>query len=594
MKRLFLTLFLSVALSSVAGATTWWVKFGGGAASCLDETNGCQFSTVWTKAIVAGDTVNAVGGSVASPVVYTGANYMIAPTSGINGTSGSQILVNCVAPGGAVTDGACVIDGEGVRNALALFGNDYLTVKGFRFRGRPTGGDITTCTIPGNSIGLQIKMFTCVDAASRWEKKPLFISNGSACCPVNGLLEDFAVWGTGTKGMSIYGTGTDNWTVRRGWLSWNGSEQDNPKMAVSFVYLSRGHLFENVFARWEGNRMDINDGVQDGSYFLYKGGAPQAQYNNYDVNQPYAALAMDRIDTGSNREANIRVYGSGAYVMPGDDVHTSSQLGLVWIQNVDEVELKDVFVYADTIKTDPTSPRAFQLGNCTATPPPCDSGDGLHLELTNATAIVQQGGLTNNIGTQWTVTNSKIGTRAAIYSGGDSLFAPGASGGATICKQYVDGTLTATNLFPWPMKAIISAERIATGYSDVDVDSEFQIIGGGQIPVGCGGPQPTPTPTNTPTSTATFTPTFTPSNTPTQTQTWTPSQTPTGTRTPSPTVTNTPTVTRTPNLTPVSPVCASRHIDIFVDENRRELSRGAVRHGYDCSVPPPHRLMVVQ
>src|SRR4030095_3539407 len=64
------------------------------------------------------------------------------------------------------------------------------------------------------------------------------------------------------------------------------------------------------------------------------------------------------------------------------------------------------------------------------------------------------------IGGTWKITNRATGASIGSVS---NIWNGGGTNGARVCKRYVDGALTTTPLWPWPMDARIRAALIKAG-----------------------------------------------------------------------------------------------------------------------------------
>jgi hypothetical protein len=120
--------------------------------------------------------------------------------------------------------------------------------------------------------------------------------------------------------------------------------------------------------------------------------------------------------------------------------------------------------------------------------------------LTNAEVSPAQGLVAKNltgiggggdfIGSNWSLTNHDS---AASPSGVDSIFT--SSGSARLCYRYIDGMLTTTPLWPWPMNQRIINAMQSAGRNAVDVTATIEQIFG-PIPSSCraGATNPAPAP----------------------------------------------------------------------------------------------------
>jgi len=93
------------------------------------------------------------------------------------------------------------------------------------------------------------------------------------------------------------------------------------------------------------------------------------------------------------------------------------------------------------------------------------ANDGPTISFTNITTL---GGLANNFTTNQAKTNLVQSTSQFLVGGIPAVFTGSSNpwtgtAGAQICKRYENGTLTATNLWPWPMNDRIKAATAGAG-----------------------------------------------------------------------------------------------------------------------------------
>lgn len=380
-----------------------------------------------------------------APGTYTGAANMLSVPAGRHGTAASPITVR------AETEGTVLLDGEDSRRPLHL-GADAWRVWGIDV----TRGDNHNVRVSGN--GNLVQNLISLDVGK----------DGDGAISVGGqynVIEDCAAAGPARKQLLIGAahSGPGYNTIRRCIGLWRSNPHltSNPTNAGELGYGQDDGTFENVILAWnmlQGGRSTEPEGVMQlfgtrrsrvlGSLFLVT---------------PDAAFQPARLVAAYN--------DAGSHVQQGQYHNTTD---LLWQHTVAYVS--------------PQHPRfgdlrayAFQESSTSAVP----AGQRNVIR-----AIVGVAGQPNQFSTrswlppeqvQWGRSMAEaIGEGKSVWT--DSVAAAG------ICRQYVDGVLTATPLWPWPMQARILAR---TG-ADV-----MQLLEGllGPIPAACrrdtpGTPEP--------------------------------------------------------------------------------------------------------
>ena len=513
--RIGLVSMALLALGDVAAraATCDYYASPSGTGNGLSSSSPFKISNFWPVA-AAGKTLCLLDGT------YTGGESMILPPKGLRGASGLPITIR------ALNDGRVLIKGGYSSDfAVLLNYNDWFVVEG-----------INACCARDSIVGLSYSNNNVIRRVAAWDagdgNSNIFGVHNSSY----NLLEDVAGWGTARKIFSASQSG-DYTTIRRAWGRWERSTVVGPKMTYTLAYNNYHFTCENCLGAWSGQGMPETYVLMgyDGTPWT---GTGAGTYSNYDVNQPYAIFTVDREDADKN--ANARLLGSLAYVLPTDTIRISQA---VFVTALDSVETKDTTAYIAPGTN--TSMRPFALYG------PVGSTN-LH-----ASDITSFGQASSTIQTVWSPSNVFSGASPAAYSAGENIF--NTTRGANLCYQYKDGNLTNQPLWPWPMNQRIKDALVQSGRSSVDINATIQSMFG-TIPAAClagsvapasptATPKPpSPTPTRTPTKAATAT-TPTPTRTPTKAApTPTPTRTPTK---PAATATRTPTkpaatATRTP------------------------------------------------
>jgi hypothetical protein len=390
-----------------------------GAGTGLSPSSPFQVAKFW--GLAQGKTLCLLDG------VYTGANSMITPPSGLNGNAAQKITIK------ALNDGQVRIDGQGVRTPIRLYNNDHFIIEGLN---------------AANGSGSVISLYTGADnntirRVCAWNANPDANARvwgiGGGQSGSNNLLEDICGFGTGRRILGIT-QGGHFVTVRRGWFQW---EQQNsvtgPQTVVQCCYHSTNNLFENIISTtdWTGSGSSTFNGGAIGFHIGGEG-------------------------------TNHRVLGSIFYNLSSQN--TSNQSRLVFTDWGDTPH--GPFLFKDIVLYTEQSKKPFELFR------PTTAGLCNDCFVTNTTEI---GGTASTIASTWKVSNRvDVDTVAAA----PNVWNSGGSNGARVCKRYLNGILTSTPLWPWPMnQRIIDAMR-AAGKTPVDITKTMEQMFG-PIPSEC-------------------------------------------------------------------------------------------------------------
>jgi hypothetical protein len=99
---------------------------------------------------------------------------------------------------------------------------------------------------------------------------------------------------------------------------------------------------------------------------------------------------------------------------------------------------------------------------------------------------IRTAGTRRLVDTDWQVTNSE---QIASVAAADNIWNGTGGTGARVCYQYVDGTLTTTPLWPWPMNQRIIDAMTTASRTPIDVTATMESIFG-TIPPDCIGASP--------------------------------------------------------------------------------------------------------
>lgn len=422
-------------------ATYYVAPNGGGTGT--SEASPATLGTLWSV-VNPGDTIILLDG------VYTGSSNLLKPPPGLGGQSGAYITVI------AKNDGAVLFDGEFATIAVSLSNNSWWTLQGFNAR----HGEIEVLRVGEQSNNVIVRRVVAWDA---------WIHGNTTVCGVhfvNGpvLFEDVACFGTGRK---IFGptqdvgtpSGTTGFTCRRCWSRFDGSISTGPSGA-SMSYNTWNMIYENLLARFSATQMPASYTVLDSwpPHSIYSpdikcgpGGTGQCGGTGQIFGFKWAA-GFERQD--HDFATNGKLLGSLAYVLKDDPLwfndawgHAGQNLG-----GLSNVTIENVYGFIH-----PQNPRFNHPDGASIAGSYEDTlGGGLNLNVDHVTHV---GGF--HAEPEWNITNNFVGNLAAAVPNPWTT-----TTGANLCKRYVDGVLTTTPLWPWPMnERILRATEISGRYS---------------------------------------------------------------------------------------------------------------------------------
>jgi hypothetical protein len=418
---------LTIGLAANVSACSYYASpLGGG--NGLSPTSPFKIADFWGVAS-PGKTLCLLDG------VYTDSRSMINPMVGLNGTSSNKITIK------ALNDGKVRIDGRATNVPVRLRNNDHFVLEGFDAHNSKTGESNAVILLSAGADNNTVRR-VCAWDASPTDNTAVWGSHGN----IGNLLEDVCGFGTGRKIFSN-SQGGNNLTIRRAWGRWERSAKTGPKQVYSFVYRSYNATFENVIGTWD----ETGTGGQ--------------------VDQPYGVLAMDAIGNEvENKCANAKYLGSIAYVR--DSQVLSGMLGLVHGGRA-----TDCLIYENTVAfldSNHSTRRVVSLAN---TNRKILAAPRKNIIYRNGTEI----GGTATVGKDWEIINRASGPTVSSVP---NIWNDGGAMGARVCKQYRNGTLTNTPLWPWPMNQRIIDALKAAGKTPVDVTRTMEEIFG-RIPSEC-------------------------------------------------------------------------------------------------------------
>jgi len=375
---------------------------------------------------------------------YTADGSMILPPQNLSGADGAPITIR------ALNDGKVLLNGGGSQLPVQLYHNDWFVIDG-----------IDACCSSGSVVALGVSNHNVVRRVAAWDAADgnyeIFGAHGASY----NLFEDVAGWGTARKIFQM-SQGGNYTTVRRAWGRWERSTVVGPKLTYTLAYNNYHLICENCIGTWSGEK-------QPDSYVLldYYGqpwtGPGAGTFTNGYVDQPVGVFGVDGAD---DKNADVRLLGSLAYVLPTDKYKASD---VVWVGGIDAVTIQDTAVYIA-----PGTNLNVRPFNLVGLP----TGVAEHLLALNLTAF---GGSTSAFANGWLGANVWTAASAnGAYSPGESIFRT--ARGASLYYRYQDGQLTNQALWPWPMNQRIFDATVRSGRAGVDVTSTVESFFG-EIPL---------------------------------------------------------------------------------------------------------------
>jgi hypothetical protein len=420
MKRLSILLLLSLA-SVPAWATTYYSSPTGSGTTCSDGSP-CDVATGIGK-LVAGDTLYLKDGT------YTGVAGMIT-VNNVDGSLGSRITIT------AVNDGAVSINGEAARVPVDIVDSSYITLSGVNAYN--SSSDVVKVRAsdgqPNYDSYNELKRVAAWNAVDSDNRHVYSIHNIDRV-----LFEDCAGFG---RGRIIFGPFNANYiTFRRCWGRWNTYASDGtPKQAFNIVYNTTHLIFENIISEFD--KQGATTGTQYGSGTAGGIIAPGPYSTDTQV--------LGSIGLALSAWTNP---GFIWYMSPSSA--ESGNTGTTFSNVVGYVQPAGYDIYPFSMNDTIGTSTADHVTSITGI-------DGWNSEFLNGWS-----GVTNHL-QQETVGAYNLYTNTGA--------------GAAIRYRYVDGSLTGTELWPWPMTARIKAALNLSGYdTDYDIDSTIQGIFGTYI-----------------------------------------------------------------------------------------------------------------
>jgi hypothetical protein len=464
---LLLALTLGGLGMPAAQATTYYAS-PTGAGNGLTQGTPFRISNFLTVA-AAGDILVLLDGT------YQGSSNMLTPASGLNGSSGNRITVK------ALNDGGVFLDGQFARMPLKLNNNSWWDIEGI-----DVGNSSAEALFMQNANNNILRRVCAFNA-----NPPAPLGTGTNIHTMlvwdsaDNLFEDLCLFGYGRNSYNDFGGGAHRNTMRRAWMRWDGWNPNNggshPGPALQTSYgTPADSLYENLILVWGATlyRADLwGADAADSLGMIFRDGPPEGT------------------GTPGYRTKGVTVYGYDNALLPG---LSAAQGGIFFLSRWVPSTFVDLFVDGRSQATTKTLALLcdVQHGDLTYTGGQCgqtsvDRITTLHAPGSPASMEILSGSNTNECTTP--------GACPTYYTG-----TPGA--GSRACFSYVDGTLTTTPLWPWPMDARIKAAlsragaqglagAAGTGYAAGTVTSEI-VSRYGAPPSVCtrtGAPPPTAT-----------------------------------------------------------------------------------------------------
>lgn len=424
----------------------------------------------------SGDVLNLLGSNMLTDGLYQGSANLIQPNAGLDG-----ITIQ------ALNDGGVLLDGQFTNLPIFLRGNNNWLLQGFNAR----NGNGNVCQL-GNYL-VSTSNSNTFRRMVMWDGNMttnthvfMFISSS------NNLVEDCAFFGAGRNVFHNFGTSDGN-IARRVWARWEGSTTQGGKLAFQMDYAGHGLLCENCIGTWSAELMPESYLLTDPS-----GNSLGIAMSNFAVDQPYSIF---KSAANPGETSNLQLYDSLAYLKPGDATAPANWPAVgIYFQHGSSMTLRHAMTFIS-----PSHPE-FNVITGIVVGTSGESQSGLladHLSSVRGAA----GDQFFNV----TATNSSFGTQLAKFGGSVTDPWTTAGAGANLCFRWVNGVVTTTPLWPWPMRDRIKAATAAAGayggpcvgcptvrssrvQTDMQADIETLL---GAIPsqcIGGGVPNPPPTP----------------------------------------------------------------------------------------------------
>ena len=383
----------------------------------LTKSTAFKVSDFWPKA-EPGMTLCLLDG------IFRGNESMIIPRPTLSGTAEDPISIK------ALHDGKATIDGQGQRNTVVLFKNDYFILEGFN--AHSSGGRInkvpkvnrnSVIYVGGDSKKNIIRSVVAWNAFDPAGGSTAVFRVGPSA---NTLFEDVAGFGSANIIFDL-SPRSHATTCRRCWGRLEGSQSNSrrPEMTYYIPNNLTGNNIENSIGTW---------------------------INSFSPSRSYIFASYGARTKGENGISKI--LGSIAYLTRD---HPSNLRQLVFIDAMTSFELANFVAYAGRDE----SIEPFNLRG--------RYGSGKNLTSIGRSSRPNEWGQINY--------EPVVNRRPS-----ENVFDSGR--GAQICTRYKDGLLTKKPLWPWPMNPRILEATDKYSKSSVDVTETIEEMFG-PIPPKC-------------------------------------------------------------------------------------------------------------
>lgn len=456
---LYALVFATVVLRA---ASTYYVATTGTNTNCTAALNSgtpAQTMTFAWGCLTAGDTLMVANGSYGTA----------SPPEGTSGTAGNPITVQATNDGGVTFTGG-----------LTIQRSSYLTFIGMTVTNSGAAINISSHNSLGNSsqhLTFQRFGVGCADDTS--DDACVAIGDGTH----HMLWEDFWVWGGGRYSMVCYGgngghdtpnPGCDNNTFRRGVLRQGpNSDTGNPQATFALYYASN-NIVENVIS------LDSQHNTTESTSDFYltqheaSGGSNTTGFGapvHTDSNKYYGIIIINT--SGGDGCWRLDIDNSG--VANSNEVHNAvcwntPTWGLLLTNSGASASgniIDHATVYSAGDSGYENASTSTQLNNSLLI---ANGGFGANQEGSGSTGAHDyndyfgntsgaRNGVTAETHTSTTCNPAQLyPLRVEAGNCAAGAAADGSNIGATIEKRYQDGTLTGTDLWPWPNETRIRTE----------------------------------------------------------------------------------------------------------------------------------------
>jgi hypothetical protein len=464
-----LTILAALVMFSEGWAATYYASPSGSGTTCSSGSPCSVSYALNTKMSDSDDLVLKDG-------TYQGSDYMIRPPSSLDGVEGNPVTIS------AENDGKVLIDGQDTRIPVSLEGNDWFVLEGFN------AANNNSSSGEGRIINLYNTRNCIVRRVIGWDANPVTnsmifnVGGSSTANSVNNLFEDCAGWGPARKIFQNHKcTGA---TFRRCFARWTYYNNNiiNYQMGMTIAYDSEDTIIENCIVTWDAYPTLTKSGM--------------------------LTVALFGDDEANPAGSPYKLYGSIGYILDSQNVSNGAPQTLCHFKEEGgyepgtTIDIRNLLLYTNS--TDGRIAMYMQDEDFL--------GDGItiigggNLSRTDGNAITTNVGssvfnnaiMVDSIDTSYSVNRGDDWDYIMLYNNSSSYgsSAPthyttgtdpdlvgkcgnilqyglaeenrpkvnGQSVGAKIQHRYVDGILTETELWPWPMDERIKNAMIESGY----------------------------------------------------------------------------------------------------------------------------------